>query len=135
MHFQGGSGLDHQAGLGSQALPNKLVVNSGSRQQGGDSQVVRVDLAIRQDENVVSLPYAGFSGFAKGGYGIFHPGSAFACWIDDAHRGGAEGAIGMVFDVTYTLKVTVGQYRLADFQAHVFTGIGQSKQVGPGPDQ
>ena len=57
MNFARGAGLDHQAGAGAQALVDQVLVDRRQREQGGDRDMLRIDLAVGDDENVVTLQH------------------------------------------------------------------------------
>jgi len=58
VHFARFAGLDHQAGLHSQALPNEVMVHRRGCEQGRHRNAICALRAVREDQDVTVLQYA-----------------------------------------------------------------------------
>ena len=54
VHFARFAGFDQQAALGARAFAHEMVMHAGGREQAGNRRVLRVDAAIRQDQDAVA---------------------------------------------------------------------------------
>ena len=54
MHFARVAGLDQQAALVARAFANEVMMHAGRREQARNRRVVRIDAAIRQDQDAVA---------------------------------------------------------------------------------
>ena len=61
MHFTHRTRIDDQAGRGTQAGLDQMLVHGAGGQQSRNRRTFTVDAAIREDQHVVTFTYAGFS--------------------------------------------------------------------------
>ena len=134
MHLERRPGLDHDAGVGAQTAADQVMVHGRGRQQGRDGDVVGIDRAVGQDQDVVVIAHGLLGRLAKGLKRRRHTRLALGRRIGDAQRTGPE-ALAVVLDVADPLEVLVGQHRLVHLQPHVLPAGIQAEQVRAGTDQ
>ena len=77
-----------------------MTMNGGTSQQGRNGNTTATDIAIRQNQDVVSIGYRLFSGSRQLFNCLRAAGSAFTDQIGDVEDQGLEAAFGKLVDIT-----------------------------------
>jgi hypothetical protein len=135
VHFARRTGLHHQAGTGAQSLADQMLVNSRQREQRGNSNMLRIDLAVRHDQDAVAGTHGIFGLRAQarqpGLDSLLAPGDR----IGDVDLERFELAAGVVIDVADRIHLVEVEDGLAHFQAHRRIGFVDAQQVGLRPNK
>ena len=131
----GFAGFDNQPDLGAQTGADQVMMNRSGGEQGGNGDVIRIQGAVGQNQDVVAAPH-GVGGFAAQ---IFqsprHAGRAAFDRVADAQSASAESAVNVVFDAADSLQVHIRQNRALDRQPLLTARAARIEQVGAGADE
>ena len=135
MHPLGLTGFHHQTDLGTQAGTDQMMVHGGGGEQGGDGDVIGVQSAVGEDQDVVAATHHIGRLAAEIPQGPRHAVGTTLDRVADAQSLGAEGPIHMIFDAADPLQIGIAENRALDLQSFVGAAAGQVEQVGSGTDQ
>ena len=133
MHLARLAGLDDDAGLGAQPLPDQVVVHRRGREQGRDRHPLGRHGAVGQDQDVVP----GFDRCGRlGAEAVERRADAvrpFGGRPGDVERIGLEAAVDQTLDIADFREIGVGQDRLRDFEPVMRADL-VAQEVRPRPD-
>ena len=135
VHPPGLAGFHNQADFGAQAPADQVVVDARRGQQRGDGDVVGVDRAVRQYQDVVASIDHLLGALEQPLQRRLHAVGVVAGGIGDVQGVSAEGVVDVVLDAADALQVHVGEDGLAHLEALFGAGVVGVQKVRPGPDQ
>ena len=133
VHLVGLASFNHEADRGPEPPADQAVVDGRCREQGGNRNPVRRDIAIRQDDDVVAFVDRRFRFRADIVDGRLHAFRALGSGIGDFDRRRPERIVLDVADLANALQLLVGQDRLRNFQPLLFSVPFKSRRFGLGP--
>ena len=135
MHLARRAGLDHQPGGRAQALAHQVLVHRGKRQHRRQGDVLAVDLAVADDEDVVAAPdRVDALGAHRGELGL----DAFGApgeRIGDVELVALELGRGATLDLAQPRHVGEVEDRLRDLEPHRRVDGVDVEQVGLRADE
>ena len=135
MHLTGRAGLDDEAGAGAQALLDQVLVDRRRRQQRRDRDMLGIDLAVGNDQDIGARAYRVFGIRSQRSQtrldSVLAPGNGVA----DIEFEGAELVRRVFADVAQLFHVGEGQDRLRDFEADRRVDVVRVQQVRLRPDE
>ncbi len=129
MHLAGRAGFDHQAGAGTQAGIDQMMMHGGGRQQRRDGDVIGIDRAVGQNQNIAALAHRLFGAGAQRFKRSCHAGRTLIGGVADAEGLGAEAAVGVLGDAADFFHVGVRQHRLLHFETLERFALVEAEQV------
>ena len=118
VHFQAGAGFHHQAGAGSQALANQVVMHRRSRKKRRNRGAPGVHAPVGQNQNVFAAPHRAFGARANALHGRAHAGRAVARRVANVNGRGRQRAAAVLADAPDEFQFVVAQNRVRRAQAH-----------------
>src|SRR5450830_1198016 len=129
VRLAGRAGFHDEAGGGTQALADQVLVDGGRGQQRRDGDAVGAHGAVGHDQDIVA-GLDGVHGFrAQRGQRRFHAFLAPGQRVADRQLIGLELAARVAADVAQALHVVERQHRLRHFQAHRRVDVVRVQQV------
>ncbi len=126
--------LHDQPDRRAQSLADQVMMHRRRRQQRRDSDAVRADLAVGQDDDVVAAGDRRLGALAQPVDRAVHAGSTFRRGIGDVDRLGVETVLG-VADRADLLQIAIGEDRLAHFEPLAPRIADEVEDVRPRPDE
>ncbi len=133
--LSGRPGLHHQARLGAQAHAHQMMMHGGGGQQGGDGDMVRIDIPVREHQDIVAVADRPLRRRAQQGHGGLHARGPLIHGVTDADGLGTEGPGGVILDMADAGQVRIRQDGVIHLQPQVVATIVDAQQIRARPDQ